>query len=201
MVKGRFTLYATTGSDITDSKASALARIRVSMDNGAFDNLDLRLVAVHFRTEGLTADPGTDDSQKGETPTSDPAEPSAVPIFAWVLIGVGIAMLNAVICFFFWRRRRQAKELSEDGNDEYYGDGSNYQGQAAEYQQEQADYQDDGYPGRPEAHQPNGFSQQSYSGVGTADVKHMKQRGGSYSSQPLGDPRDAQHMMNSIGNL
>lgn len=138
VVRGLLTLYAEDGSDITEQKQATLDRTRVSMSNGAFDNLDSRLVQVRYRSETLD-ESGTKDPAPGPAPASPPS----VPIWAWVLIGVGIFVVNVLICCFCMRRRRQNKEAEEDdfgyGGDPY-GAGGDYGGAGGDYGAAGGDY-------------------------------------------------------------
>jgi hypothetical protein len=205
-VKGIFTLYSEPGSDISEKRQAAIDRIHTSMDNGAFSTLDSRLVSVNFRTEALPEEDSTPDLFN-LTPKTEPA---TVPVWAWVLIGVGIAMLNACICFFAYRQQRMAVNGGSEGDDDGYGYGDNdgnYEGGADYQDQSDGGYQDqpdggyqeaddDDYPyEQPETHKSAGFSQTA-SGQGSSSKAGSASR---HSQPSFADPNA--NMMNSIGNL
>jgi flagellar biosynthesis/type III secretory pathway M-ring protein FliF/YscJ len=178
-----FTLYSEEGTDTSGMIDVALERIQVSMEQGAFDHLDLRLVAVRFRTEALSVVPSSDNN--GTTVETQPAQaaPSTVPVWAWVLIGVAIAILNCIMCFFICRRRKQSNELNADSNDDYDDEDANDQGPRKSRMEQRDDNNDDS----------------SYD-LGGGSNMFNPSRGG-YSHQVGGDPNETMLMMNSIGNL
>jgi len=184
VVRGVFTLYSDEGTDISGMIDVALERIQVSMEQGAFDRLDSRLVAVRFRTEALPVIPSTDKNNTTvETQPSAQSSPSAVPVWAWVLIGVGIVILNGIVCFFFCRRRKQSRDFNADSNDDYDDEDANKEGLRRGRKEQREDSNDDS----------------SYD-LGGGSNMFNPSRGG-YSHQVGGDPNETMLMMNSIGNL
>lgn len=188
VIRGLFILFSEDGTDVEDAINDALKRIQESMANGAFNNLDPRLPSVNFRTADVADVPVSNTTTAGN-PASTASSAPSVPIWTWVLIGVGIALFNCLICFVCCRRRRERKGLDGDEDDDDYGDSSGDQGKpdAAGYR-EQADNDDDfeDNDAQEGAEESGGFYRPSIAGYG--------QRVGS-------DAHETMQMMNSIGNL
>jgi len=91
VVDGAMTLF---GDNLSDDVNSTLALLQILMENGAFDDVDDRIVKVRYRdvtvVEPNPVGPTTVDDAGGGV--------DDVPNYAWVLIAVGAAMLLALCC-------------------------------------------------------------------------------------------------------
>ena len=162
----------------------ALKRIQVSIENGAFNNLDPRLTSVRFRSAGIEEVPPSSNRNASNTSQSSLAP---VPIWTWVLIGVGIALLNGVICFLCCRRRKDVRGLDGDEDNDESGDSSGYRkGTETAGYQEQAD--DDDYDKSDDNRENKGSD-------------YYRPSLSAYSQRVGGDAYETMQMMNSIGNL
>jgi hypothetical protein len=164
----------------------ALKRIQESMENGAFNNLDPRLSSVEFRTADVSEVPPSNNSTNVGNPSKN--SPPSVPVWIWVMIGIGIALLNGVICFLCFRRRKEGKGLDgdEDNDEENESSGDNRGPEAAGYQGQG----DDDYYDESDDQRANKGSGDSY-----------RPSLASYSQRVGGDANETMQMMNSIGNL
>jgi hypothetical protein len=119
VVQGYLTLYSEPGTDVAIQVAQTRAQIQSNMDSGAFDNLDTRLVAVRYRTDPITTDPSPPSDppsqQQGEAVKSASAD--SLPWWVWVVIGVGVLLINVMICLYCARRRNNQLPRTSAKND------------------------------------------------------------------------------------
>lgn len=110
VVDGKMTLYSE--SAVEESFLDNLRNvIRTAMTNGAFNNLDPRLINVSYRESLDTIDAAGSDTTGGSNARSD-----TLPVYAWVIIGVGAAFLLIGAVVAFSKRRSHSPGDAETGS-------------------------------------------------------------------------------------
>eukprot|EP00542_Grammatophora_oceanica_P005074 CAMPEP_0194062724 /NCGR_PEP_ID=MMETSP0009_2-20130614/78332_1 /TAXON_ID=210454 /ORGANISM="Grammatophora oceanica, Strain CCMP 410" /LENGTH=611 /DNA_ID=CAMNT_0038714569 /DNA_START=84 /DNA_END=1919 /DNA_ORIENTATION=+ len=131
VVVGRGTIYAADGENVDEQTQQAKEAIRLALNDGAFDNVDNRIVAVTHRASLEETEVGGDGSLE---PTSEGNSNGSnnVPAYIWAIIAGAVVALLAGVFFVYQRSQTGEKQgMSPSSGVNEYPSGGEQQGKSS----------------------------------------------------------------------